>query len=139
MAHSTDLHWFAHLRSQPTHGKNFNDHMHGYLLGRPQWFDEAFYPIKDRVFEGFDATDKNAVMLIDLAGGIGHYTEELLAKHPDAPGRFILQDLPVVIDSVQSNSPRLEKMAYDFFTEQPVKGEWRAQSRLECWAHMVIT
>ncbi|KAI1259172.1 S-adenosyl-L-methionine-dependent methyltransferase [Xylariaceae sp. FL1019] len=121
-AHNTDLHWFAHLQSSPPHGQNFNDHMHGYLLGRPQWFDEGFYPIKDRVFEGFDATDENGTLLIDLAGGIGHYTAELLAKYPNAPGRFILQDLPIVLGSVQQLHPRIEKMEYDFFTEQPVKG-----------------
>ncbi|XXH04676.1 hypothetical protein Hte_011096 [Hypoxylon texense] len=108
VAHNTKLHWFAHLQSTPPHGQNFNDHMHGYLLGRPRWMDEGFYP--------------DAVLLVDVAGGFGHYTEGFLSKYLDAPGRLILQDLPPVLGQIQQVNPRIEKMEYDFFTEQPVKG-----------------
>ncbi|KAI6087250.1 S-adenosyl-L-methionine-dependent methyltransferase [Hypoxylon rubiginosum] len=121
VAHNTKLHWFAHLQANPPHGQNFNDHMHGYLLGRPGWMDEGFYPVKERLFDGFD-TAKDAVLLVDVGGGFGHYTEGFLSKFPDAPGRLILQDLPPVIAQIQQLNPRIEKMEYDFFTEQPVKG-----------------
>ncbi|KAI1121653.1 S-adenosyl-L-methionine-dependent methyltransferase [Nemania abortiva] len=122
VAHNTKMNFFGHLQSNPPHGENFNMHMHGYLLGRPGWMDEGFYPVKERLFDGFDTTNKDAVLLVDVAGGIGHYTEGFLSKFPDAPGRLILQDLPPVLDHVQQLHPRIEKMAYDFFTEQPVKG-----------------
>ncbi|KAI1271014.1 S-adenosyl-L-methionine-dependent methyltransferase [Xylaria sp. FL0933] len=120
VAHNTKLHWFAHLQANPPHGQNFNDHMHGYLLGRPQWMDEGFYPIK-RALDGFSTTE-DAVLLVDIAGGFGHYTEGFLSKFPNAPGRLILQDLPPVLDQIQQLHPRIEKMEYDFFTAQPVKG-----------------
>ncbi|KAI0469327.1 S-adenosyl-L-methionine-dependent methyltransferase [Xylaria cf. heliscus] len=122
VAHNTQLHWFAHLQSTPPHGQNFNDHMHGYLLGRPGWMDDGFYPVKERLFDGFDTTSKDAVFLIDVAGGFGHYTDAFLSKFPDAPGRLILQDLSPVLGQIQQLNPRIEKMEYDFFTEQPVKG-----------------
>jgi hypothetical protein len=113
---------FAYLQSNPPHGQNFHDHMHAYLLGRPQWMDEGFYPIKDRVFDGFD-TDKDAVLFVDVAGGFGHYTEQILARFPNAPGRLILQELPPVLEAIQHLHPRIERMGYDFFTEQPIKGK----------------
>ncbi|KAI8951012.1 S-adenosyl-L-methionine-dependent methyltransferase [Xylaria longipes] len=122
VAHNTKLHIFDYLQSTPPHGQNFHDHMHAYLLGRPQWMDEGFYPIKERVFNDFDTTNKDAVLFVDVAGGLGYYTEELLSKFPDAPGRLILQDLPQVLGTIQQLHPRIESMGYDFFTEQPVKG-----------------
>ncbi|KAI0892182.1 S-adenosyl-L-methionine-dependent methyltransferase [Annulohypoxylon nitens] len=122
LIHNTKLHWFAHLHSTPPHGQNINDHFGCYLLGRPGWMDEGFYPVKERLFDGFDTSNKDAVLLIDVGGGFGHYTEELLSKFPNCPGRLILQDLPPVIGRIQQLHPRIEKMEYDFFTEQPVKG-----------------
>ncbi|KAI0407836.1 S-adenosyl-L-methionine-dependent methyltransferase [Xylaria palmicola] len=107
-AHNTQLHWFAHLQSTPPHGQNFNNHMHGYLLGRPGWMEEGFYP--------------DAVLLIDVGGGFGHYTKGFLSKFPDTPERLILQDLPPVLGQIQQSHPRIEKMEYDFFTKQPIKG-----------------
>ncbi|RYP84309.1 hypothetical protein DL769_001224 [Monosporascus sp. CRB-8-3] len=122
IAHNTKLHWFEHMQSNPPHGQYFNDHMAGYHLGRPAWMDEGFYPAKERLLDGFDTENKDAVLLVDIAGGIGHYTEQFRSKFPDAPGRLILQDMPVVLRSIQELHPRIERMEYDFFTEQPVKG-----------------
>lgn len=98
--------------------------MAGYHLGRPSWSDEGFYPVKERLLEGFDLGNNDAVLLVDLGGGIGHYTEQFRSGFPDAPGRLILQDLPVVLGQVQGLHPRIERMEYDFFTEQPVKGKF---------------
>lgn len=63
----------------------------------------------------------DVVLFVDVAGGLGRYTEALLAKFPGIPGRLILQDLPPVIESIQELHPRIERMEYDFFTEQPIK------------------
>lgn len=123
IAHNTKLHWFEHIQSTPPHGKNFNAHMRGYLLGRPSWSDPEFYPVKERLLDGFDRESSNAVLLVDIAGGIGHYTDQFRSNFPDAPGRLILQDLPIVLKDAQGLNPRIEGMEYDFFTEQPVKGE----------------
>jgi hypothetical protein len=124
IAHNTKLHWFEHIQSTPPHGQKFNDHMAGYLLGRPSWSDEGFYPVKTRLLEGFDLGNNDAVLLVDIGGGIGHYTEQFRSKFPDAPGRLILQDLPVVLGQAQGLHAHIERMEYDFFTEQPVKGKF---------------
>lgn len=107
--------------------------MAGYLLGRPSWSDEGFYPVKKRLLEGFDLGNNDAVLLVDIGGGIGHYTEQFRSKFPDAPGRLILQDLPVVLEQVQGLNPRIERMEHDFFTEQPVKGKFPMLSALHSY------
>ncbi|KAJ2974552.1 hypothetical protein NUW58_g8625 [Xylaria curta] len=122
VTHKTKLHFFEHLQSTPPHGQYFNDYMHGYLLGRPEWMDEGFYSVKERLFDHFDTANKDAVLLVDVAGGFGHYTGAFLSKFPDAPGRLILQDLPPVLGQIKQLHPRIERMEYDCFTEQPVKG-----------------
>ena len=123
LAHKTDLHWFEHVQSIPEFNQGFNEHLFAYFLGRPAWSDDDFYPAKKCLINGFDASDPDAVLLVDLAGGIGHYTEQFRAIFADAPGRMILQELPVVLNSIQGLHPRIEKMQHDMFTEQPVKGE----------------
>ncbi|KAI0104310.1 S-adenosyl-L-methionine-dependent methyltransferase [Nemania sp. FL0031] len=121
-AHKTKLNFFGFMQANPTHGENFGNHMHGYSLGRPGWMEDGFYSVKERLFDGFDTINKDAVLLVDIAGGVGHYMEGFLSKFPDAPGRLILRDLPSVLEHIRHPHPRIERMAYDFFTEQPVKG-----------------
>ncbi|KAK0636307.1 S-adenosyl-L-methionine-dependent methyltransferase [Bombardia bombarda] len=60
---------------------------------------------------------------VDVAGGRG---QALLKLQEDIPGTFggklILQDLPIVIDSLKPEDvPNIETMKYDIFTPQPVK------------------
>jgi len=61
--------------------------------------------------------------IVDIGGGRG---QALLAIQGQAPAGFgakmILQDRPDVLDSLtEEDVPGIEKMAYDFFTPQPVK------------------
>ena len=41
----------------------------------------------------------------------------------DIKGRVILQDLPRVIEDISDPLPGVEKIGYDFFTPQPIKGK----------------
>lgn len=95
--------------------------MFGYLLGRPAWTD--IYPAQERLIDGFDMNETDGVLFVDVAGGIGHYTDQFLSKFPDAPGRLVVQDLPGVIEAIQNLHPRIERNAYDMFTENPIKGK----------------
>lgn len=60
--------------------------------------------------------------MVDIGGGRGQDLMSFKDKFPNAPGRFILQDQPHVVESAHL-SERVEKMGYDFFTPQPVKGQ----------------
>lgn len=99
----------------------FNRHMGSYRQGRPSWMDVDFYPVQERLIAGLETT-VDAVLLVDIGGGLGHDLGEFRRKHPHAPGRLILQDLRVVIEQAETLHEKIEPMAYDFYAEQPVVG-----------------
>ncbi|KAI2780782.1 putative O-methyltransferase [Daldinia loculata] len=120
-AHKTELPFFAWLDQNPPYLEKFNNYMSAYRAGKPSWVDQGFYPIEERLVEGFDAnTGGNDVLLVDVGGGLGHDLRELKEKHPSLPGKLILQDRPEVISAVSSGGV-FEATAHDFFTPQPVK------------------
>ncbi|AEO63490.1 uncharacterized protein THITE_2041488 [Thermothielavioides terrestris NRRL 8126] len=61
--------------------------------------------------------------VVDVAGGRGQALLKLQEAIPGAyGGKLILQDLPIVIDTLKPEDiPNIEPMAYDMFTPQPVK------------------
>jgi hypothetical protein len=63
------------------------------------------------------------VLLEDVGGRNGHDIAEFHQKHPNLPGRLILQDLPDAIASVKDLPTAVEPMAHDFFAEQLIKGK----------------
>lgn len=83
--------------------------------------DEDFFPI-NRALDISDL-DGSSPLLVDVGGGIGHDVEEFRKKHPGLPGRLIVQDLPETIQQASKASHRIELMAHDFFTPQPIHGE----------------
>jgi len=84
--------------------------------------DSGFYPVRDRFEQGM-MQNANEVAIVDVGGGMGHDLAELKKKQPTIPGRFILQDLPQVIEQIPQPFDGIEATAHDFYTEQPVKGE----------------
>ena len=113
---------FEHLHANPPYGPQFNHHMGGYRQGRPSWMDKGFYPVRERLIEGFDSAP-DAALLVDIGGGLGHDLDEFRRKHLDAPGRLILQDLGNVLGEIVELDSKIDRMEYDFHTEQPVKGK----------------
>jgi hypothetical protein len=83
--------------------------------------DADFFPVQERLIK--DAkSEEDAVFVVDVGGSIGHDLAEFAKKHSNAPGRLVLQDLPAVLGQIDSLDERIERMAYDFYTEQPLKG-----------------
>lgn len=83
--------------------------------------DAGFFPVEERLIAGFEETE-DAALLVDVGGSFGHDLAEFRSKFSDAPGRLVLQDLPVVIEQIQKLDEKIERTSYDFFTEQPIKG-----------------
>ena len=83
--------------------------------------DPGFYPVKDRLLKGM-AIDEHPVAIVDVGGGMGHDLVELKKKQPKLPGRFILQDLPQVIEQIVQPLEGIEITSHDFYTKQPVIG-----------------
>ncbi|KAJ5092114.1 S-adenosyl-L-methionine-dependent methyltransferase [Penicillium alfredii] len=134
--HRTDLPFFDWLDAHQPLASQFNDHMGGFRLGRPSWMDEEVFPVEANLLTGFDTTktitnnnnrngnskNNDPVLLVDIGGSYGHDLEEFHRKHPHAPGRLILQDLPRTIDQISQLDSRIEAMPYDFLTPQPIHG-----------------
>ena len=118
--HDTTLRSFMWRKERPRIQTAFNNHMAGYHQGRPSWMDRGFYPIEERILPGIKA-DPSAVAIVDVGGSLGHDLRELKKKWPSIPGRFVLQDLPQVIEQVKDLTS-IEATVHDFNTAQPVKG-----------------
>jgi hypothetical protein len=81
------------------------------------------YPTDTILSAGTEKPDR--ALVVDIGGSKGHDLEKFNLRHPDIPeGSLILQDLPEVVQDLKlSNlSTAITAQAYDFFTEQPVKG-----------------
>lgn len=77
--------------------------------------DPGFYPVQERLVEGAD-TNADAPFLNDIGGNLGHDLAEFRLKHPNTPGRLILEDLSVVVGQIQELDPSIEQVEYDFHT-----------------------
>lgn len=59
---------------------------------------------------------------MDVGAGKGHDLLAFYGKFPTITSSVVLQDLQAVIEVLDGLDPVIEKVAYEFFTEQPVKG-----------------
>lgn len=83
----------------------------------PTWLDVA-----SELVGNVRVSDAEDVVFVDVGGGNGSQLAALKKVFPDLKGRMILQDRPDVLSrAVQVDG--MEKMPYDFETEQPVKSE----------------
>jgi hypothetical protein len=121
-AFDTPLETYSYWATKPEVADNFNTFMAGKLnaTSTGQSWEEA-YPVKENIIDGFDASISDA-LFVDIAGGRGHEVGQLKARFPDAPGRFILEDLAPVIDDIKELDSSIERIKYDFFGPQPIKG-----------------
>ncbi|KAI0816531.1 S-adenosyl-L-methionine-dependent methyltransferase [Xylaria sp. FL0064] len=118
-AHRTSDNMFPWLISDPAMMSNFNAFMAGQRADRKQWFD--FFDVDNFLLKD-TKNDPDAVLLIDIGGGEGYDIAEFHRRFPNAPGRLILQDLPLVINSIQDLTPKVERQQHGFVQPQPIKG-----------------
>jgi hypothetical protein len=104
------------------YGKHINDYLGGYNLGRPRWMDPGVYPVRERLVDGANRSP-DAPFLVDIGGNVGHDLARFHSRYPDAPGKLILQDLPMMIRQIKDLDQAIIRMEYDFHQEQPVKGK----------------
>ncbi|RYP04949.1 hypothetical protein DL765_009997 [Monosporascus sp. GIB2] len=115
-AFQTKLTTFEYYSSMPEVLRDFNMFMGNTMGARSYWVD--WFPVQERLLDGSTA---DSALLVDVGGGRGH---DLLAFHEKYPrqGRLILQDLAPVIESIGDLNPAIERVSYDFSTEQPLQG-----------------
>lgn len=119
---TTDLPSFEYWATLPGDVlQNFNTYMTGNRSSRPSWVE--WFPVEHNVLRDAKEGDDD-VLIVDVAGGHGHYLETFRQRFPDAKGRMLLQDLPHIISDVQHLDPRIESMAHDMFLPQPIEGDY---------------
>ncbi|KAJ5100560.1 O-methyltransferase [Penicillium angulare] len=116
---------FDRIAADSALSRDFNTFMGNTMGARKYWVD--WYPVQDRILDGFvsaAAEDKNNnnALLVDVGAGKGHDVLAFREKFPEAGGRLVLQDLSTVINDLKELDPAIEKVPYDFFTEQPLIG-----------------
>ena len=100
----------------PSTQRDFNLFMGNAMGTRKHWQD--WYPVRERLLTDLE---DGAPLLVDVGGGKGHDLEAFQSKFPNS-GRLALEDLPHVVDSNPDLDREIERVAYDFFREQPLKG-----------------
>lgn len=121
-AYASDQHFFEYINT-PGRERNleaFLNHMEFKTVGM-RWFEVP--EIMSDVFGGAGVRAGD-VQLIDVGGNGGHDLLLFRQVHPSF-GRTILQDLPTIIQSLDTDKLKqqgIEAMGHDFFTPQPVHG-----------------
>lgn len=122
-AHKTEFTFFEYM-SQPEHLSilhDFNSLMQTVSSTTSSWLD--FYAFEEEIIHGLEKS-ANAVLLVDIAGGLGHKLQELRLKFPNLPGRLFLQDLPKTIESADNTKKAFETITHDFLIPQPIQGTY---------------
>lgn len=68
----------------------------------------------------------DTAVVVDVGGNIGHDLERFRVAHPEVAPRLVLQDRPDVVGLSKCPDP-VQKMAHDFFTPQPVQGQYNTR------------
>ena len=104
--------------------------MAGYQQGRPSWLD--FFPAEDQLAKGL-REDDDAVLLVDVGGGMGQDLEEFRRRLPNVKGELVLQDQEEPVERAKAGLAEkgIKAMAHDFFTPQPIKGDYSNSSSLK--------
>ncbi|KAF9892730.1 hypothetical protein FE257_001132 [Aspergillus nanangensis] len=103
---------FSFLKADPRRQALFNRHMQVQRDLITNW--QAMVNILE------SKQSAEAVLLVDVAGGVGHQCQRFRAHYPHIEGRIILQDLPEVIKDALPISG-VEAMEHDIFDPQPIQ------------------
>lgn len=122
-AYKTEQHFFEYVNSPGRERKleAFCNHMEFKTVGL-KWYEVP--GIVEAAF-GDAKVGKHDVLVVDVGGNGGHDLIGFHRAHPSMPGRLILQDLPAIIQSLDSAAlaeQGIEVMGHDFFTPQPIHG-----------------
>ncbi|KAH6683931.1 S-adenosyl-L-methionine-dependent methyltransferase [Halenospora varia] len=140
--HNTSLHCFDWLATQPLLQQAFNVAMSMARSNKTQkWFE--YFPLESK----FSGSSPDETLIVDIGGGVGHDLVALKEKFPEVKGKLIVQEIPVVVQSITSLPSGITAQEHDMFTPQPIKGakayylanvlhDWPDRQALEILRHV---
>ncbi|CAG7969508.1 unnamed protein product [Penicillium olsonii] len=105
------------LAEHPDALDRFNTFMEGSRDERAHWAD--WFPVEAQLLNGSLA---DRPLLVDVGGNRGHELTGFKEKFPVGAGKLVLEDLPSVIEDIQSLDGDIQRVKHNFFDPQPVKG-----------------
>jgi len=114
----TDLDFFGWHQANPVQGERFNAVMQGVASEWKTPMD--LYPVQERLIDGFEG----GVLVVDVGGGLGHDLQRIIDRDPVPAAQYILQDFAEIVAAAPVKEP-ITTMAHDFFTDQPVQGQYK--------------
>ncbi|KAL1987270.1 hypothetical protein VTN96DRAFT_4298 [Rasamsonia emersonii] len=108
--------FYRWLETHPVQQGAFHRFMEAQFASLPTWLD-----VIDFEKEYAKHAGPETPIFVDVGGGAGQQCVALRKRFPNLKGRVVLQDLPSVLDKAITGDD-VEKMGYDYLTEQPVKG-----------------
>lgn len=115
-AFATDHDLYTWYKTHPLEKQAFHHFMEEQMASLSPWL--AAVDFETEFAANIEADE---VVFVDVGAGIGQQCQILREAYPDL-GRIVLQDKPYVIEEALPVSG-METMAYDYFDEQPVKGQ----------------
>ncbi|KAI9739699.1 MAG: hypothetical protein M1834_006418 [Cirrosporium novae-zelandiae] len=82
----------------------------------------ALFPYQE-IFGKLNTTPETP-LVVDIGGGKGQSLVQMQALMPNIKGRYILQERAACLADITDELPGIERMEYDFFTPQPIKGAY---------------
>lgn len=118
-AHQTgEKNMWEHIGAFPERFQNLNLAMIAQTVAT-NW-TVGIFPFKDELKEV--KSDDETVLVVDIGGGSGHVTKQIMEFVEEIPGKVVLQERDELIDAIGRTIPEVTTMKYDFFTPQPIKG-----------------
>ncbi|KAI0176536.1 S-adenosyl-L-methionine-dependent methyltransferase [Hypoxylon sp. FL1284] len=113
-----DSSFFSYVVANPSRNKGFLDAMECHSKWNLTAWPELF-PTNSLLKD----CKPDRPLVVDIGGSKGHDLEKFRLKHPEVPrGSLVLQDLPEVLQGVETPHETIVKHPYDFFTRQPLEG-----------------
>ncbi|KAI7779193.1 hypothetical protein LA080_001265 [Diaporthe eres] len=106
---------FHYYQENRVEGESFNQVMGGVMANQSGWLE--IFPHDTLIANA----KPDAPLVVDVGGNIGHDLDRFYQAHPETASRLYLEDLAEVV-SLSKCPASVNKIGYDFFTPQPIKG-----------------
>ncbi|OLN90335.1 Demethylsterigmatocystin 6-O-methyltransferase 7 [Colletotrichum chlorophyti] len=113
-AHGWNGDLWSYYQAHPKEQAEFNLIQQTIASQQPSWTD--IFPASNLL-----DTDPEKPLLVDVGGGTGHDVLKFHNEFPQTGCRLYLEDMELVVAST-TLPESIHKVAYDFFTPQPIKG-----------------